>query len=587
MVNIRLVASLAAALALILMPFVAGTFTVTLMNYIGVYAVAVLGLVILTGIGGLTSFGQASFVGIGAYTSAWLTAAQGFSPWLGLLVACVITGGSAFVIGGVTLRLKGHFLPLSTIAWGIAIFYLFGNLEALGRFGGLSGVPPIALGPVSFASNGAMYYLIWITLGVCMLLCSNLLRAREGRAIRSLRGGKQMSESLGINTFRIRLVTFVIAALLAAISGWLYAHMSRFVSPAPFDVRASIEYLFMAIAGGQGYIVGAVVGAAAITLAKNYLQDILPAFTQHSEQMEVVVFSVLFIVLLHHARGGIVSLVRRWLPRRKPAPPAAAPDMERREMPKAGTPLLEVEGLTKRFGGLVAVNNMDFSIRAGEILALIGPNGAGKSTMFNLIAGALHADEGKITLFNQDISKAPSRRIAALGLARTFQHVKLRPNMSLIDNVVLGTYQRTKAGFVSGALALDRNEERIAYHEAYRQLKRVGLGDNPHELAGNLSLGAQRILEVARALAADPALLILDEPAAGLRRMEKQALAELLRALRAEGVTILLVEHDMEFVMNLVDRMVVMVFGSKLTEGVPAEVRASSQVQEAYLGGVV
>lgn len=587
MVNIRLVASLAAALALILMPFVAGTFTVTLMNYIGVYAVAVLGLVILTGIGGLTSFGQASFVGIGAYTSAWLTATQGFSPWLGLLVACVITGGSAFVIGGVTLRLKGHFLPLSTIAWGIAIFYLFGNLEALGRFGGLSGVPPIALGPVSFASNGAMYYLIWITLGVCMLLCSNLLRAREGRAIRSLRGGKQMSESLGINTFRIRLVTFVIAALLAAISGWLYAHMSRFVSPAPFDVRASIEYLFMAIAGGQGYIVGAVVGAAAITLAKNYLQDILPAFTQHSEQMEVVVFSVLFIVLLHHARGGIVSLVRRWLPRRKPPLPAAAPDMERREMPKAGTPLLEVEGLTKRFGGLVAVNNMDFSIRAGEILALIGPNGAGKSTMFNLIAGALHADEGKITLFNQDISKAPSRRIAALGLARTFQHVKLRPNMSLIDNVVLGTYQRTKAGFVSGALALDRNEERIAYHEAYRQLKRVGLGDNPHELAGNLSLGAQRILEVARALAADPALLILDEPAAGLRRMEKQALAELLRALRAEGVTILLVEHDMEFVMNLVDRMVVMVFGSKLTEGVPAEVRASSQVQEAYLGGVV
>ncbi|BCH30499.1 metal-dependent hydrolase [Mesorhizobium sp. L-8-10] len=586
MVNIRLVASLAAALALILMPFFAGTFTVTLMNYIGVYAVAVLGLVILTGIGGVTSFGQASFVGISAYASAWLTATQGFSPWLGLLVACVITGGSAFVIGGVTLRLKGHFLPLSTIAWGIAIFYLFGNLEALGRFGGLSGVPPIALGPVSFASNGAMYYLIWITLGLCMLLCSNLLRAREGRAIRSLRGGKQMSESLGINTFRIRLVTFVVAALLAAISGWLYAHMSRFVSPAPFDVRASIEYLFMAIAGGQGYIVGAVVGAAAITLAKNYLQDILPAFTQHSEQMEVVVFSVLFIVLLHHARGGIVSLVRRWLPRRKPAPPAAASDMERREMPKAGTPLLEVEGLTKRFGGLVAVNKMGFSIRAGEILALIGPNGAGKSTMFNLIAGALHADEGKITLFGEDISKAPSRRIAALGLARTFQHVKLRPNMSLIDNVVLGTYQRTKAGFVSGALALDRNEERIAYHEAYRQLKRVGLGDNPHELAGNLSLGAQRILEVARALAADPALLILDEPAAGLRRMEKQALAELLRALRAEGVTILLVEHDMEFVMNLVDRIVVMVFGSKLTEGAPAAVRADSQVQEAYLGGV-
>lgn len=586
MFNVRLFGILAAVLALIAMPFFAGTFTITLMNYIGVYAIAVLGLVVLTGIGGVTSFGQASFVGIGAYTSAWLTATQGFSPWLGLLLACLITGISAFVIGAVTLRLKGHFLPLSTIAWGIAIYYLFGNLEALGRFGGLSGVPPITLGPISFASNSSIYYLIWITLAGCMLLCSNLLRAREGRAIRSLRGGKQMSESLGINTFRIRLITFVIAALLAAISGWLYAHMSRFVSPAPFDVRASIEYLFMAIAGGQGYIVGAVIGAAAITLAKNYLQDILPAFTQHAEQLEIVVFSILFIALLHYARGGIVSLFRRWIPRRTPPLPAPAPDMPRREMPKAGTQLLKVEGLTKRFGGLIAVNNMSFSLDAGEILALIGPNGAGKSTMFNLIAGALHANEGKISLFNEEITKAPSRRIAALGLARTFQHVKMRPNMSLIDNVALGTYQRTKAGFASGALSLDRNEERLVHQEAYRQLKRVGLGDNPYELAGNLSLGAQRILEVARALAADPALLILDEPAAGLRRMEKQALAELLRALQKEGVTILLVEHDMEFVMNLVDRIVVMTFGSKLTEGTPAAIRADSQVQEAYLGGV-
>lgn len=586
MANLRFVVSLTVALALVALPFLAGAFTVTLMNYIGIYAIAVLGLVILTGIGGVTSFGQASFVGVSAYTSAWLTATQDFSPWIGLLVACFITGGAAFVIGVATLRLKGHFLPLSTIAWGIAIYYLFGNLDALGRFGGLSGVPPITLGPVSFVSNGSMYFLIWITLGVCMLMCANLLRAREGRAIRSLRGGKQMSESLGINTFRIRLITFVIAALLAAISGWLYAHMSRFVSPAPFDVRISIEYLFMAIAGGQGYIVGAVVGAAAITLAKNYLQDILPTFTQHAEQMEIVVFSVLFILLLHYARGGIVSLVRRWIPRRMPPLPAPARDMPRREMPQAGMQLLKVEGLIKRFGGLVAVNNMTFSINAGEILALIGPNGAGKSTMFNLISGALHADEGKVTLFNEDVTRAPSRRIAALGLARTFQHVKMRPNMSLIDNVVLGTYQRTHAGFASGALSVDRDEERMAYHEAYQQLKRVGLGDNPHELAGNLSLGAQRILEVARALAADPALLILDEPAAGLRRMEKQALADLLRGLRAEGVTILLVEHDMEFVMNLVDRVVVMVFGSKLTEGVPTDVRANSQVQEAYLGGV-
>ncbi|MFZ5693071.1 MAG: ABC transporter permease subunit [Pseudomonadota bacterium] len=576
-----------AMIAVAAIPLIAGSFTITLMNYIGIYSLVALGLVLLTGVGGLTSFGQASFVGIAAYATAWLTTAYQVSPWPGLLLALALTGAAALVIGAVTLRLGGHFLPLSTIAWGIAIFFLFGNMDSLGRFSGLMGVPPITIGPISFATSRSMYYLIWIVLGLCMLLCANLLRSREGRAIRSLRGGKIMSESLGINTFRIRLITFVIAALLAALSGWLYAHMSRFVSPAPFDVRASIEYLFMAIAGGSGYIAGAVIGATFITLLKNMLQDVLPKFTAHAGQLEIVVFSVLFILLLHHARGGIVSLIRRFLPRQIPALPAVAPDLPRRTLPASGTPMLEVAGATKRFGGLVAVNKVDFSLRAGEILALIGPNGAGKSTMFNLISGALKLDDGRITLFEEDISNAKSRQIAARGVARTFQHVKLRPTMSLIDNVVLGAYQRTSSGFVAGALALDRSEERQARHEAMRQLHRVGLGDTPHELAGNLPLGRQRILEVARALAADPALLMLDEPAAGLRRMEKQALADLLRALRQEGVTILLVEHDMDFVMNLVDRIVVMDFGSKLTEGVPAAVRADKRVQEAYLGGVI
>jgi branched-chain amino acid transport system permease protein len=543
--------------------------------------------VLLTGVGGLTSFGQASFVGIAAYATAWLTTAYQVSPWTGILLALALTGASALIIGAVTLRLGGHFLPLSTIAWGIAIFFLFGNMDSLGRFSGLMGVPPIAIGPISFATSRSMYYLIWIVLGLAMLLCANLLRSREGRAIRSLRGGKIMSESLGINTFRIRLITFIVAALLAALSGWLYAHMSRFVSPAPFDVRASIEYLFMAIAGGSGYIAGAVIGATFITLLKNMLQDVLPKFTAHAGQLEIVVFSVLFILLLHHAGGGIVSLIRQFLPRQIPPLPAPATDLPRRTLPATGSPMLEIVGATKRFGGLIAVNKVDFSLKAGEILALIGPNGAGKSTMFNLISGALKPDEGRITLFEEDITAAKSRQIAARGVARTFQHVKLRPTMSLIDNVVLGAYQRTSSGFVAGALALDRAEERQARHEAMRQLRRVGLADAPYELAGNLPLGRQRILEVARALAADPALLMLDEPAAGLRRMEKQALADLLRSLRDEGVTILLVEHDMDFVMNLVDRIVVMDFGSKLTEGVPAAIRADKRVQEAYLGGVI
>jgi branched-chain amino acid transport system permease protein len=247
--------------------------------------------------------------------------------------------------------------------------------------------------------------------------------------------------------------------------------------------------------------------------------------------------------------------------------------------------LLRVEAAYRRFGGLVAVDNVSFDLAAGEILGLIGPNGAGKSTMFNLLTGTLHLDGGHIYFQEREISGQAPRHIARVGIARTFQHVKIRPRMTLLDNVLLGTYPRTKAGFFAGALRLDRAEELRAKQEALTVLARVGLGDQPFELAGNLPLGNQRLLEVARALAADPTLLVLDEPAAGLRRQEKRALADLLRSLRSEQMTILLVEHDMEFVMGLVDRIVVMNFGSKLCEGTPGEIRRDARVQDAYLGG--
>jgi ABC-type branched-subunit amino acid transport system ATPase component/ABC-type branched-subunit amino acid transport system permease subunit len=567
-------------------PFWAAPFTITLLNYIGIYALVALGVVLLTGVGGLTSFGQAAFVGIGAYATAWLTTAQGASPWLGLVFALSLTGVVAAFLGAITLRLGGHFLPLGTIAWGLSIYFLFGNMDSLGRNNGITGVPPISIGSVSLEPSYAIYYLIWIVLAVATIVIANLLGSREGRAIRSLRGGVVMVESLGISVFRVRLFIFVIAALLAGLSGWLYAHMSRYVSPAPFDLRMGIQYLFMAILGGSGHILGAVVWAALLTLLQNALQDLLPHFSNNGEQLEVIVFAIIYVLALQFARGGVMPFALRYLPRgAKPAIAAAEP-LPRRTMPQGGAPLLVVERLLKRFGGLDAVSQVGFEVKAGEIVGLIGPNGAGKSTVFNLITGALKSDDGKILFLGHDITHAGQRRVAQAGIARTFQHVKLRASMSLIDNVLLGTYLRTRAGFLRGALGLDRTEEARARSEALSQLKRVGLGDNPYDQAGNLPLGRQRILEVARALAADAALIILDEPAAGLSRPEKMALAELLRALRKEGVTVLLVEHDVEFVMGLVDRIVVMDFGSKLLEGTPAVVRADPRVQEAYLGSV-
>lgn len=579
-------------IAIALAPFAAGNYTVSLLNRIGISSLVALGLILLTGIGGIISFGQATFVGLAAYASAWLTTAQGLSPWLGLLLALVVTGICALVIGVATLRLGGHFLALSTIAWGLAIPIVFGSMDALGRHTGLSNIPPVHVGPWSLADPHRMYYLIWIVVGLSFLFCYNLLKSRPGRTIRSLRGGSTLLASVGADAYRIRISLFVLAAVLAALAGWLYAHMNRFVSPSAFNVEASIDYLLMAIAGGLGSLAGAVLGAALVIEFKNALTYVLPMLTNYAASVNSIVFFAIFIGLMHFARGGLTGFLNRWRhlaapvsPRPRVSAETSVPPLPHRTVATADRPILSVDGVVKRFGGLIAVNEVTFDVYANEIVGLIGPNGAGKSTMFNLLTRTMEMTSGKVQFLNQDISKMQQREVARMGLARTFQHVKLRPYMSLLDNVALGAYARASSGMLRAGLRLNTKEERQLLQEAQRQLERIGLGNRANEMAGSLPLGTQRILEIARALAADPVLLLLDEPAAGLRRKEKQALGTLLRQLRDEGVTILIVEHDMEFVMQLVDRLVVMNFGSKLVEGNPASVRANKEVQDAYLGG--
>jgi branched-chain amino acid transport system permease protein len=560
-------------------------FWVTQANYIGLYTLVVIGLVLLTGIAGLTSFGQAAFVGLGAYTAAYLTLTHGVSPWFTVWIGLVVTGLAALALGWLTLRMSGHYLPLATIAWGLSLFYLLGNIDALGKYDGLLGVPAIRFFGTELNTGRSFFYLLWAIVVLAATAVTHLLDSRAGRALRAVKGGTTMAEAMGVNTFQTKVTAFVLAALLASVSGWLFAHFQRTVNPSPFGLKMGIEYLFMAVIGGVGHVWGALVGAGLVKILEDQLQGLLPKLLGGSGNYEIIVFGILLVLVLQYARDGVWAFIEARLPRvQRKNDWADAPALPERPRPPHGEVVLDVAAVRKEFGGLVAVNDVSFQVRAGEILGLIGPNGAGKSTTFNLVTGVLPATRGSVTLLGQRIDSLPSREIARRGVSRTFQHVKMIASMTVLENVALGAHLRGRRGVAAAMLRLDRSEERQLLKEAEKQLRRIGMHASMHELAGNLALGPQRLMEIARALCADPTLLLLDEPAAGLRLKEKQGLANVLRQLRDEGLSILLVEHDMDLVMGLVDRVVVMEFGTKLIEGTPEAVQASPAVRAAYLG---
>ncbi len=577
----------AAAMAAI--PFIPGMppFWIVLLDNIGLAALVAMGLVLLTGVGGLTSFGQAAFCGFGAYTTAVLTTAYGLSPWLTLPLALLVSGIAAVALGLITVRLSGHYLPLGTIAWGLGLFYLFSKLEFLGRNDGISGIPPLSIGSFKMIDPGTIYYAIWSSVLLCALLTTNLLDSRTGRAIRALRRGHVAAEAFGVQTPRAKLLVFIYAAVLAGLSGWLYAHFQRAANPTPFGAQAGIEYLFIAVVGGAGYVWGGVLGAAIVVILKEILQSYLPYLFHGEGQLETIVFGILLVALLQLAPTGVwpwlMALIPFKLHRKRPDLSLTLPP--RASDKAAPSVLLQIDHAHKSFGGVIAVNDVSFDVRPREIVALIGPNGAGKSTTFNLITGMLPSSGGTISVLGNKINAAP-QEVAKLGIARTFQHVKLVPDMTVLENVAIGAHLRGKAGALASMLRLDRADEAKLLAEAARQIERVGLTAHIDAPAGSLSLGQQRIVEIARALCVDPMLLLLDEPAAGLRHMEKQQLAKLLRELRDGGMSVLLVEHDMGFVMDLADRIVVLDFGTKIAEGAPETIKTNPDVIRAYLGAV-
>ncbi|MGE5848724.1 MAG: ABC transporter permease subunit, partial [Candidatus Methylomirabilota bacterium] len=553
---------------------------------IGLHTIVSVGLSLLMGYAGQVSLGHAAFYGLGAYLSAIASTKLGLSPWLALPMAAVITGLVAAGVGMPIFRLRGHFLAMATLGLGIIVYIVFNELRELtGGPSGLTGIPNLWLFGAPLNTDLRYYYLVWaFALGV-IFLSRNIVDSRVGRALRAIHGSESAAAALGVDTARYKLAVFALSAVYASLAGSLYAHYLLFVNPPPFSFKFSIELLVMVMIGGLAHIWGALFGAALITILGESLRATIPLLMGHAAgEYEIIAFGVILMATMIALPEGLWPWLTATVDRIKgmakaqsaghaPEPVGAngsgASVAVAQQKTQADTsirslhsqrrhldlpdPILEVERVSKAFAGLQALSHVSFVVHPREILAIIGPNGAGKTTLFNVIAGALPPSGGTVRFLGQPIQHLASSRIATNGLIRTFQNVRLFGSMTVRENVMVGLHHRTRAGMAAAALRLpwERTEERAIRSEAGRLLVMAGLGELGDLAAANLPFGQQRVVEVTRALAADPTILLLDEPGAGLSAGERERLRDLVRRIRASGVTVLLVEHDMDLVMDL------------------------------------
>jgi branched-chain amino acid transport system permease protein len=587
-------------------PLVAPFSWVNVGVYALIYAVAAIGLTLLMGLAGQVSLGQASFFAIGAYTQAILVTRHGWHGLAAAAVAVVLAALAAFVLGLALLRLRGHYLALATLGLGIIVTVFATESEFTGGTSGIFGIPKPEFNNRSYDEPAEFFWLMVPVVVVALLVARNIVSSRVGRALGAVNDSEVAAETLGVNTYRLRLQVFTLSAAYAGLAGVFFAHWLAVVNPNAANFPLSVKFLLMSVLGGLATVWGAVVGAFLVEFLDEGMQTLVPQLIPGATgEVQLLGFGVVLVLLVILLPGGLhqawTAAARRWRHRRRDAEdgrtepsapvPAAPKDageeplFTRAGRPETGTALLEVRGLTKRFGGVVAVDDVDLDVRTGEILALIGPNGAGKTTCFNMVSGVLAPSAGSVRLNGSRIDGRKPHVFARARATRTFQNLQIFGSASVLGNVMVGRHLRSRAGMLRGALWVpSRHEERQVARTAYETVRLLGLDDEALRPAADLPFGRQRLVEVARALALEPDLLLLDEPYAGLSGVERRELARLLRRLRAAGMAIVLVEHDMEVVLALADRVAVLDDGRLIALGTPAEIRSDPAVVAAYLG---